>query len=126
MGKVKAFICDIDGTVANHDGIRGHYEYDRVSRDTPHLHVINMVEAVLEKYASWRALFVSGRMDMNTGQVRTDTVDWLKKYFSASVMDDAWLFMRQEFLPGGKPDYRPDYIVKEEIYHRDIEPIYDV
>jgi hypothetical protein len=34
--------------------------------------------------------------------------------------------MRPATLPNGKPDYRPDYIVKEEIYRRDIEPLYDV
>jgi hypothetical protein len=60
---------------------------------------------------------VSGRED----SCRDDTVKWLKKYKIAPPIPSAkWLFMRRT------GDYRPDFMIKEEIYHEHIELFYDV
>lgn len=113
--KQDAFICDIDGTVALHAGIRGHYEYDKVQLDNPNWNVINLVRILNGTY---KTLFVSGRPDKS----REETVLWLKKYDLPTYA----LYMRPDFLPDGKPDYRQDYIVKEEIYRNFIEPHYNI
>jgi len=128
MEKLQAAIIDIDGTLALHEGLRGHYEYGKVLQDLPNSPVIDLVSRmVMANSTGLREivpLFVSGRMDCNEGQVRRDTIQWLSRYCFAPYADE--LFMRQEFLPDGKNDYRPDFIVKEEIYHNLIKPKYDV
>ena len=121
MIKLPAFICDVDGTLADHEGIRGHFEYEKVSLDRPIRPVIKVVK-LLVSTGELNVVLVSGRMD--SGNCRRDTLSWLSDNLFP-IYDDE-LFMRSATLPDGKPDYRPDYIVKEEIYRRDIEPKYDV
>lgn len=119
MEKPKAFILDVDGTVAYHDlGMRGHYEYTKVKYDLPICPVIEVVNILAD---SLPPVVVSGRMD--EGECRTDTEDWITRHVMLSYFP---LFMRQAVLPSGKPDHRPDYIVKEEIYWNFIEPQWDI
>lgn len=139
--RTPAYIIDIDGTLALHlnpDGSlrRGHYEYEKVSEDLPSIPVIHAVEHIWwgsQWYGGMKKgdctitpLFVSGRMDCNEGQVRHDTLNWLLKYLPLGMVSDERLFMRNEFLPDGKPDHRPDFIVKEEIYDAHIKDKYNV
>jgi hypothetical protein len=122
MKKVKGFICDIDGTVANHDGIRGHYEYDKVSLDIPHKYVIDVVRLLA---VDLQPVFLSGRPE----RARKDTHNWIIKHIDpfGDFFDIRYqLCMRPDFLPDGKPDYRQDYVVKEEIYHNKIAPYVDI
>lgn len=81
--------------------------------------------AASEEYPELTPLFVTGRSDENNGQVRQDTICWINGY-SFIEWEYKNLFMRKEFLPDGKRDFRPDYIVKEEIYWNEIEPDFDV
>ena len=116
-GKVEAVIFDLDGTVALHhnpDGSqrRGHFEYSKVSEDLPNIPVINIVQ-ILSKI--WQPIAVTGRMDENN--VRTDTINWIYKQMSMSGFP---LLMRED------GDYGKDYIIKEEIYFRYVEPYYDI
>lgn len=119
MKLTDAFICDIDGTVADHENLRGHYEYEKVLLDRPILPVIEVVLHMMKRY---KPIFVTGRPD--TAQCRTDTMRWLaSNIMIRQPAQEYWthygLHMRPEFLEGTtKPDYRPDYIVKEEIFSR--------
>jgi hypothetical protein len=108
-----AFILDTDGTVCSHEGIRGHFEYEKVSLDVPIQDIIDLA-CMLSR--NLLPIVVSGRMDI--GDCRPDTVQWYRDHFPAWFCDDMLLFMRPPKLPDGKPDYRPDYVVKEEIYNR--------
>jgi hypothetical protein len=122
MGKQKAFILDTDGTTALHsEAERGHYEYSKVRYDRPNKVIIDLAVLLHRDYAP---LIVTGRMDIDN--CKEDTVWWYRQHFPAYFMNDFRLFMRQAALPDGKPDYRPDYIVKEEIYWTKIEPFFDV
>lgn len=118
MFKIPAFICDIDGTLTDHTGIRGHYEYGSVSLDRPIYSVIEVIEILAEFL---QPVFVSGRRDSES--CRSDTRAWINKYTDIKAYP---LLMRPEKLSNGKPDYRPDYIVKEELYRTCIEPYYDI
>lgn len=112
---MKYVIVDVDGTVALHvrpDGtlIRGHHEYGRVSEDVPNEPVIELVRAL--KHFGHRVIFVSGRMDRD--DVRLDTEDWIEKHVFPS--GDFTLLMREN------DDYRPDDVIKEEIFNFEILP----
>jgi hypothetical protein len=131
MDKIKAVICDIDGTVADHTGIRGHYEYEKVKLDKPVWSVINVVKAVVSELNA-DLIFATGRP--NTEQCREDTTAWIMEmlpYVSQKVAVS--ILFRPEFLVddygeirAGHRDFRPDDVVKEEIYDTLIEPYYDI
>jgi hypothetical protein len=111
LTKHEAIIIDIDGTVALHPH-RGHHEYHKVLDDIPHEPVVSIVHTLIEKYVTKYILFVSGRPD----SCRDDSEKWLtdnRLYFDK-------LFMRKH------GDYRPDDIVKKEIYDNEIKDQYDV
>lgn len=111
IGLPYAIICDIDGTVAKHDGIRGHYEYERVGLDTPNTPIIELVRKF--HYAgTTEILYVSGRPE----SARADTDLWLTKH----GLFTGYLFMR----PNG--DNREDSIVKSEIFEQFIRPFWNI
>lgn len=144
MDKVQAFLVDIDGTVAIHTAEeRKHYDYSKVSADRPNQPVIDIVQRLTYSFKFFtkiQPVFVTGRADENDGQVRNDTVEWLFNYVGlAREYFDNRLFMRKEllvadyrsadgltYLKAGSRDFRPDWVVKEEIYHNDIEPHFNV
>lgn len=108
-GGQPAVVVDIDGTIARHVA-RSPYDYSKVYTDEPIEHVIDLVHALSGQY---KVIFVSGRK----AECRQDTIRWLttKAGFESPV-----LFMRDS------GDDRPDYIVKNEIYDREIIPYYNV
>lgn len=106
----RAFICDIDGTLSDHEGIRGHFEYEKVSQDKPIWPIIHIVQAIAGS-ENWVPIYVSGREEFS----RQDTKDWILSYLGLRADN---LFMR----PNG--DYRKDYIIKKEIFYRDISTNY--
>jgi len=119
----EAFICDIDGTIADHGDeesglIRGHYEYDKVKFDRPKPEVIRVVRILSKEL---QPIFVSGRMDESANPVRIDTVHWIKSNVWPYDINPQWpLFMRAD------GDYRADYVIKEEIFTKLIEPRWNV
>ncbi len=121
--KPEGFICDIDGTVADSTDVRGIHEYHKVRLDKPKPATIIIVRALINE--GLEPIFASGRPDANNNQVRSDTVWWIREYITTVPFN---LYMRPEFLEGqpGKRDFRKDYVVKEEIYTRYIEPKWDV
>lgn len=111
---MKTWICDIDGTLAL-KGERGPFDWHRVSEDTPNKPVIEVVRALSRRSL---IVFVSGR----TEQCRPLTLDWLHDHVCEGLLHcfHGPLFMR----PDG--DYRPDTVVKREIYETKIRDLYDV
>jgi hypothetical protein len=110
---LKTWLVDIDGTLA-HKGERSPFDWHRVGEDTPNEPVIEVVRAL----AAWHHIvFVSGRME----QCRTLTLDWLHKHVCRALeCFHAPLFMRAD------GDFRPDTVVKREIYEKFILGEYDV
>lgn len=111
---MKTWLVDIDGTVAI-KGDRKPFDWHRVGEDTPNEPVIEVVYA-LHQYAN--ILFVSGRME----QCREQTLDWLHQHICRSSLTcfHAPLLLRAD------GDYRPDTVVKREIYETRIAGRYDV
>ena len=106
----RAFICDVDGTIAEHEGLRGHFDYTKVSGDRPVYHIIHIVQALINN-GGWMPIFVSGREEYS----RSDTFDWISAYVG---------YMPNKLLMRPDNDYRKDYLVKKEIFFRDIAPHY--
>lgn len=117
MERKKAVLIDVDGTLAGHNGNRGHFDWNKVGWDFPYEDIIELAnfygnaldENGEHKYVN---IIISGRDDV----CRQDTEAWLNKY---GVI---WreMFMRKS------GDYRRDLIVKLELYEKHIKPYYDV
>lgn len=144
MVKLKpyAVIFDIDGTIANIDHRLHHikngnknYEafydechYDKVIENVKFIYdqLLFSMESINnfvydhmvhdcdedENHREMHMLLVSGRPDTH----RFITMEWLKRNNFSYHM----LYMRK------KGDYRPDYIIKEEILNTEIKPHYEV
>ena len=117
MGKQRAIIVDLDGTLCNTDHRQHLVEakkwdefYDALPDDLPHDWCRELVKAMRDQKVM--TLLVSGRPDSHWGQ----TTEWLSKHMPK------WdgLFMRKT------GDYRKDCIVKEEIYRKNIEPHFEI
>lgn len=114
MNQPEVYIFDIDGTLADHAGIRGPFEEHKVYEDN----VIESVASVLRCLVScyYPIIFVSGR----TEECRVDTMRWLKNKVFNGEDRYIMLYMRQ------KGDHRNDAIVKKEIYEKFILPQYTI
>ena len=112
--KLPAYIFDIDGTLA--DGSHRLHHIQKTPKDweayllaTPEDKVIEDVKEILNILLPIDDIILcSGRSEV----VRTETENWLAKH----SIDYHALFMRKA------RDHRPDYMIKEQIYWRDIEP----
>lgn len=108
-----AIICDIDGTLAQHH--RSPYDYDSLMTDTiiepVHMALVRLTES--HPGEPWiHCILLSGRGE----EYREPTEQWLKEN---DVQYDE-LYMRPA------KDSREDSIVKEELYRKHVEPVYDV
>jgi predicted kinase len=109
-GLPKAVICDIDGTLAWMQN-RSPYDYTKVKDD---FYDDGLVRLLIKLYNQGiQLIIVSGREASD--QCTQDTLDWLHKKF------DNFIFYQRR-----QKDYRPDEIIKEEIYHNCIEGQYDI
>lgn len=109
-GLQEVYIVDIDGTLANHTGIRDPYDTSRYHLDNLHVNVAATVEAL--NLMGQSIILVSGRDEAFRGV----TTEWLDKH----GVDFAVLYMRP------KGDVRNDAIIKHEIYHEHIAGKYNV
>lgn len=107
--KNDAVIVDIDGTLANHEGVRNPYDTTKYHLDGLHEDV-ERVTSDLE--VSLFKIIVSGRSE----EFRKETEGWLA---NNGVTYDA-LYMR------GADDRRDDALVKHDIFHEHIAPHYNV
>lgn len=104
------YVCDLDGTAALHVN-RGPYEVQKLLSDELNYSLSTILhQAHMRGYL---VVFLSGR---DEGEARDLTVRWLKKNF----VNYHALHMR----PTG--DYRPDYVVKYELFKKYVEPNYNV
>jgi len=119
----KCLVFDIDGTLANHEGVRSCYDYTKVLEDKP----IQWVLDILNKFRdTHKIIFASGRKNV----CESDTRKWIDKYIwnpndevCVSIytpLTDYELYMRKA------DDERKDYIIKKEIYEEFILPRYHV
>lgn len=118
MQRTKAFIIDLDGTLCD-TRHRQHFmtQKDKDWKSFYEGLVTDPVNpwcySILHAIKPYRAIIlVSGRPDT----YKLKTIEWLNKH---DINYDR-LHMRKE------GDFRKDSIVKEEIYRRDIEPLFEV
>lgn len=109
----KAIICDLDGTLCLLNG-RSPYDASTCENDEANRPVLELIGAY-NYHMRYTTIFVSGRMD----KYREQTEKWLNRNV-VGYSNRMPLFMRKT------DDYRKDFEVKEEIYHLEIEGIYDV
>ena len=121
--KPKAYIFDIDGTIADCSHrlhfITGEHKdwgafYDACFDDAPINDVIKILN-IIEWRAPAKVIFLTGRPE----QSRLNTSNWIANYIGIETGKEN-LFMRHD------GDHRPDYIVKHEIYEQEIKDKHNV
>lgn len=108
-GLPNAIIVDIDGTLALNVS-RDIYDFDSVDRDIPNPPVVATVKALLS--AGHKIVVMSGRQ----GRAFHKTQLWLDEHVAQGLE----LYMRTD------GDMRPDYIVKNELFEKNIMGRYNV
>jgi predicted kinase len=111
----KAFICDIDGTVAL-KGDRDPFDETRVHEDRPNPAVIAQVR--INILAGLIPIFLSGRTDGCYGE----TWRWLRE----NVIPPTPNGLMGRLIMRPKGDNRKDYIVKRELFDREVRNEYNV
>lgn len=115
----ECIICDIDGTVASHEGIRNAYDGSKLHLDKPIEATRKMLNIVHKpKWLRWllnspEIVYVSGRED----RWKDATIKWLK--------DNGFPFHGKIYMRK-TGDHRKDSKVKFEIYKKYIEKNYNV
>lgn len=107
--KQKAYIFDIDGTLAL-KGDRNPYDYSKVMEDELVSSVANCLNTLKNNY--YTIIICSGR------EANQECEDLTKEWLSANGIDYDFIFMRKE------GDRRADYIVKEEMWRKICEDYY--
>ena len=103
----EAVLCDVDGTLAEHQ--RSPHDYARLGTDLLIQPIADLVRVLSIEFP---IIVVSAR----PGEYRQATLDWLYRY-GVPFRD---LLMRAE------GDRREDSVVKEELFRTHIEPVYRV
>lgn len=104
-----AIICDLDGTLALHNG-RNCYDVSKCTSDILNERLYDVLKRL--SYEGCNIIFLSGREEI----YREGTLQWL----NLNIKIPFSLFMRS------KNDYRKDCIIKKEIYKNKIEGKYNV
>lgn len=113
-----AIICDIDGTIALSTSGRSPFDWHRVGEDTlnePVASLLEMIEVAREAPhlgQDLKLIMLSGRDKV----CEPETIEWL---IDNNIGYDE-LYMRS------KGDFRPDQIVKRELFDRYIKDKYEV
>jgi predicted kinase len=118
-------IVDIDGTVANHDGVRSHFDYSKVLQDSVHENIAWLVRTIFHTVtpradgeAPVDIIFMSGRDDT----CRVDTERWLDMH---NIPYDR-LIMRPADAKDASGNKLPDYQVKYHLFNEYIRGKYNV
>lgn len=111
-GKPKAFLVDIDGTLAHMRDHRGPFDWKKVGLDEVDEVIAEIVMMLVINYEPYNVIVMSGRDEV----CRPETEAWLKEH--AIPYDH--LFMRPE------GDMRKDNIVKAELFDKYVRDNYDV
>jgi predicted kinase len=116
MGLPPVILVDIDGTLANHEGVRNPYDTSRYHLDGIHYDVVDLARAYCEHWGVGMVI-MSGR----DAAFREVTEEWLLKGCSfRKGFDYIDLFMRPE------GDRRNDAVVKDELFEKHIVGQYNV
>ncbi len=110
-GTPLAVLVDIDGTVADHTGVRGPYDWSGVSVDRPRPVIIDHVRMLAEHM---RVIFLTGRPE----SCRAETCAWLDRHVGVSVEA---VHMR----PTGRPQDK-DSVVKLALFDEYVRDRYTV
>lgn len=111
-GRPTAVVCDLDGTIANHDH-RHWTDYAKVGQDAP---IINILELIgMEAMIGTEVIFMSGRDDT----CYDETLDWIERHLG-NVLANPPLYMRKA------GDNRPDFVVKEELFQAHVAGQFNV
>lgn len=114
LSKPDCFIFDIDGTLADHDGIRSPFDETKVLYDKPIPSTFKVLEALYT--SGYEIIFVSGR----SNACRHTTIEWIQTNCPVLKISDIELYMRVV------NDRRSDDIVKSEIYDLMILPHFNI
>lgn len=112
-GKPKAFLVDIDGTLAHMRDYRGPFDWAKVGLDDVDEVISEVVTNLHEsRFSNYKVIIMSGR----DASCYSETEDWLLEH------DIYWdeLFMRP------KNDMRKDNIVKAELFDTHVRDNFDV
>lgn len=109
-GSIPAIICDLDGTLAIFDGLRGPYEYEKCVNDLVNKPIRNLIQDM--STVGYEILYVSGREDRGLAGTQ--------KFLRDHDCPDGQLWMRKT------GDYRKDSIIKGEIFDAHIRDVYDI
>lgn len=105
------WLFDLDGTLALMNG-RKPFDWERVGEDLPNVPVVKIAKILLRD--GQQLGFLSGRMEKS----RRRTELWLLHHLIIPEVKHLW--MRAD------DDYRPDEVVKSEIYREQIAPVHEV
>jgi predicted kinase len=112
-GLPEAIIVDVDGTVADHEGVRNPYDTSKYCLDKPRWEVIRVVQDYVYRNIPKKVIFVSGRDEA----FQDVTYEWLMEWVKVPIEG---LFMRPE------GDTRRDDIVKLELFDKHIRGKYNI
>lgn len=119
---IKYVIVDIDGTVADlshriHfiEGEKKDWDafYSHVGGDSPIKNVLDVVNAL--SLSGCQLVFVTGRPD----KCYTETVNWLECYLPSYTT----MICRPMYFFRKNGDFRPDTVVKKEIYENKLKAV---
>lgn len=106
------YLCDIDGTLADHQGIRSPYDESKVHLDKP-LPTCKIINSLIQ--SNYTIIFFSGRTEV----CKDTTIEWLAKHLILNPTSIN-LYMRKN------GDNRADDIIKKELYNTYIVNKYNV
>lgn len=123
MGYPPCVICDIDGTLAWMQN-RSPYNYDEVLNDK----IDERLELLLETLMlqGVQVVFLSGRE--GTEKCYNDTMKWLKDKLDYSFYHKVKMggeYDMFELHMRNKGDYRPDEIIKKELFDKYVKDVYN-
>lgn len=107
--KSRCYIIDVDGTLADHTGVRSPFDWSKVKLDKPKQHVIDIVKRLPMEDAK---IVLSGR----DGSCYNDTYEWL--------MENGVSFNKLCLREAGSNE--KDYIVKMRMFKEHIQGKYHV
>lgn len=119
--KIKAIICDLDGTLidcshrkhfveSENKDWKSFLDPENIAKDTINEWCLELIKAMYN--SEYKIIFVTGR-NYSTRIATENTILSLYSHHAA-------LFMRKD------SDYREDSVIKKKIYYEHIEPYYDV
>lgn len=110
-GRKHCILVDVDNTIADMEGIRTPFEWEKVDLDKPITHTIEIIQ--LLKDQGYDIVFMSGRDSCCAVKTRA----WLDKY---TGILDSYLFMRMQ------GDNRKDTVVKKELFYKYVNNNFNV